>query len=126
MKSPHDQQPAAVHPTAWLGEDVSIGEGSVVLAGARITTNVRIGDGCFVGHNVVISHDCRIGHRVRIDDGAMLNGNVVVHDDAHIGTGAILIPSIEIGEGAKVLAGAVVLVSVGASTTVSGNPARVA
>jgi acetyltransferase-like isoleucine patch superfamily enzyme len=117
--------PALVHPSASVGEDVEVGAGTVVLAGTRITTNVRIGEGCFVGYNVVISHDCRVGNRVHLGDGALLNGNVVVRDDARIGTGAILIPSIEIGRESEVLAGSVVLASVGEATIVFGNPATV-
>jgi acetyltransferase-like isoleucine patch superfamily enzyme len=51
-------------------------------------------------------------------------GNVVIKDDAWIGAGAILLPGIEIGEGAVVGAGAVVTKSVPPYTVVAGCPAK--
>lgn len=48
----------------------------------------------------------------------------VVNDRVSIGSGAVLLPGIEVGSGAVIGAGAVVTKSVPANTTVIGNPAR--
>ena len=50
---------------------------------------------------------------------------VVIEDDADIGVGAIILPGVRIGRGAKVGAGAVVTRDVPAYAVVAGAPARV-
>ena len=49
---------------------------------------------------------------------------MIVHDHAWIGTGALLMPGTEIGEGAIVSAHAVVSGKVAPYSIVAGNPAR--
>jgi UDP-3-O-[3-hydroxymyristoyl] glucosamine N-acyltransferase len=51
-----------IHPTAQIqGEDVTIGEGSIVCAGSIITTNVKIGKHAHINLITTIGHDCVIG-----------------------------------------------------------------
>ena len=48
-----------VHPSAWIGDCVALGPGSVVCAGNILTTNITFGAGaqinlsCTIGHDVV-------------------------------------------------------------------------
>jgi acetyltransferase-like isoleucine patch superfamily enzyme len=72
----------------------------------------------------VVEHDCLVGDHVHLSPGVLLGGGVTVHSFAHVGIGAIALPGSEIGEGAIVGAGAVVLDSVPSGTTVVGIPAR--
>jgi acetyltransferase-like isoleucine patch superfamily enzyme len=53
------------------------------------------------------------------------SGPVVIEDDVWIGIGAFILKGVRIGQGARVLAGAVVTRDVPAYATVSGNPGRV-
>src|SRR5262245_58611770 len=46
-----------VHPLASTGSLVQVGPGSVVAAGARLTTNVRIGQHCYVGPTATTGPD---------------------------------------------------------------------
>lgn len=52
-------------------------------------------------------------------------GRITIHDNVFIGTGAILLPGIEIGPNSVVAAGAVVSRDVPAGTVVAGTPAKV-
>jgi sugar O-acyltransferase (sialic acid O-acetyltransferase NeuD family) len=112
-----------VHPSAWIGGDVLIGPGSIVCAGAAVTTNVRIGRHCQVNMNAVVSHDCRVGDFVTLSPGVLLNGNVTIGDNAFLGTRAVVIPGLSVGDGAFVAAGAVVVRNVPAGSRVAGIPA---
>ena len=50
-----------IHPTAILAKDITIGKGTVVMAGAVINPGVIIGDGCIINTCSSIDHDCIIG-----------------------------------------------------------------
>jgi acetyltransferase-like isoleucine patch superfamily enzyme len=55
----------------------------------------------------------------------VLSSPVVIDDDVWIGIGAIVLKGVHVGQGAKILAGAVVTRDVPAGAVVSGNPARI-
>ncbi len=113
-----------VHPSAIIGEDVEISEGSQVMAGAVIQPACRIGANCIINTRASIDHDCVIGAHSHIAPGAVLGGSVTLGDGVHIGTGATVIQNIEIGAGALVAAGAVVTKNVAGGMRVAGVPAR--
>jgi sugar O-acyltransferase (sialic acid O-acetyltransferase NeuD family) len=113
-----------VHPLASIGGDVELAPGVVLAAGARITTNVRLGRHTQLNVGAVVSHDCRLGAYVTLSPGTHLNGNVTVGDGVFFGTGAIVTPGCTVGDGAVVGAGAVVLGDVAPGVTVVGVPAR--
>lgn len=114
--------------TPQMGKDCFFAENSVIVG------DVIMGDGCSVWFNAVLRGDVnsiRIGNHVNIQDGSILHTlyeksvveigdyvsighNVVVHgakigNYALIGIGATLLDYVEVGEGAIVAAGSVVL-----------------
>jgi serine O-acetyltransferase len=94
-----------------------------------------MGRGIFLDHatGLVVGRTASIGDNVSILQDVTLGGTGKEGGDRHpkirhgvlIGAGAKILGNIEIGEGAKVAAGSVVLHSVAAHTTVAGVPARV-
>jgi UDP-3-O-[3-hydroxymyristoyl] glucosamine N-acyltransferase len=119
----HPRQPVvpALHPAAvigerfrgaeclvsalvYIGDDVTIGKGSMIYPGAVIMDRVTIGDGCTIHANVVIREDCSIGNRVEIHAGSVVGadgfgyvtvdgkhvkvpqvGTVIIEDDVEMG-----------------------------------------
>jgi sugar O-acyltransferase (sialic acid O-acetyltransferase NeuD family) len=116
--------PVAVHPVATVGSDTHLGPGTVVAAGARLTTNIRIGRHGYVGPNAVIGHDCELGDYVTVLPGATVSGNVRIGAGATVGTGANVIQGLTVGEAAFIGAGSVVTRDVAAGAVVFGVPAR--
>lgn len=113
------------HPTAIVAPEVTLGDGSMVSAGAIIATGAGVGRSCIVNTGCVIDHDCRIGDWAHVAPRAVLGGDVTVGSLAFIGIGATVLPGRHIGEAAIVGAGAVVTNDVAPGTVVTGVPARV-
>jgi len=98
------------------------------------TRGVKIGKNVWISYNVVL--ETSYPHLITIDDDAFIGISVIViahfkesrkgvriGKQAFIGPGVIILPDVEIGDGAVVTAGSVVTSSVPAMTVVQGNPA---
>jgi sugar O-acyltransferase (sialic acid O-acetyltransferase NeuD family) len=113
-----------VHPVATVGGDNRIGEGCIVTAGARVTTNITLGRHTQLHVNCTIGHDSVLDDFVSVYPGATVSGNVHLERGVTIGTGANVLPGLAVGAGAFVGAGAVVTTDVAPGITVAGVPAR--
>ncbi|MCR4404980.1 MAG: acetyltransferase [Candidatus Acetothermia bacterium] len=115
----------AIHPSAQLARDVTLGPGTVVMAAVAINSGSRIGENAIINTGATVDHDCVIGDYVHISPGAHLAGNVYVGELSHIGLGASVIQGIKIGRNAIIGAGAVVLEDIPDNVTAVGVPAKV-
>ncbi len=76
-----------IHPTAQIhGEDVTIGEGSIICAGTIITTNVKIGKHAHLNLITTVGHDCVIGDYFTTAPGVQISGNEIIGDRVYFGT----------------------------------------
>jgi UDP-3-O-[3-hydroxymyristoyl] glucosamine N-acyltransferase len=78
---------AFVHPSAKLGENVSLGKNVVISEGCKIGNNTKIfhntvilqdvelGDNCLVFQNVSIREKCKIGNRIIIHPGTVIGSD---------------------------------------------------
>jgi mannose-1-phosphate guanylyltransferase len=85
---------AHIGPLAVLGENVSIGAGSVVER-AVILHGSQIGAGCEL-RNCIVAADCQVGPRTKITGGAMLGEGVSVGADNVITRGARIFPGVHL------------------------------
>jgi sugar O-acyltransferase (sialic acid O-acetyltransferase NeuD family) len=114
----------AIHTSAIIADNVTIGDGTVVHHRSVIQTNSTIGRHCLINTAASIDHDNHIGDFAHISPHVTLCGHVEVGEGTHIGAGAIVIPKVKVGRWCTVGAGTVVLKDVPDYTTVVGNPAR--
>jgi acetyltransferase EpsM len=115
----------AVHPRATIARDVSLGSGTVVMAGAIINTGSQIGRFVIVNTGATVDHDCVLEDGVHISPGCHLAGAVVCGIDVFVGTGTAIIPGVQIGARTIIGAGATVIADVPHDVLATGCPARV-
>lgn len=116
--------PVLIHPHACVSPTATLGDGSVVMAGAIVSAHVAMGELGIVNTRASIDHDCILGDCVHIAPGVTLAGGVTVGNGTLIGVGASILPGLCIGDNSVIGAGAVVIHDVPSHCTVVGNPAR--
>ena len=114
-----------IHPTAYLGEEIQIGEGTLLAPYSVITARVKVGRHCILNVKASVSHDCEVGDFVNLNPGVTVCGNCKIGDAAYVGAGATVMNGISVGAGAIVGGGAMVTCDIPPHTTAVGVPARV-
>ncbi|KAH7428416.1 hypothetical protein KP509_09G000500 [Ceratopteris richardii] len=99
-----------IHPAAKIGKGVLFDH----------ATGVVIGETAVVGDNVSILHGVTLGGTGKQGG----DRHPKIQDGVLIGAGASIIGNVIVGEGAKIGAGAVVLMDIPSKTTAVGCPAR--
>jgi sugar O-acyltransferase (sialic acid O-acetyltransferase NeuD family) len=113
-----------IHPRAWVGQAVEIGDGTIICAGALITTDIKLGEHVHVNIGATIGHDSVLRDFVTLNPSVNVSGNVVLEEGNSIGTGTVIIPHCNIGCWSIIGAGSVVTKSLGPNITAVGMPAR--
>jgi sugar O-acyltransferase (sialic acid O-acetyltransferase NeuD family) len=115
----------AVHPSAQIGRGVTIGPGTVIMAGAVVNSDTTIGGQVIVNTRASIDHDCVIADGVHLGPGCTLCGTVTVGEGSFVCAGATIIPNLNVGKGAIVGACSSVIRDVPDNVVVAGVPAVV-
>jgi sugar O-acyltransferase (sialic acid O-acetyltransferase NeuD family) len=114
----------ASHPSAIVGDQVELGDGSILGVRSVVITGTRVGKGVILNTASTIDHHSSIGDYVHIAPGVHIGGEASIGDGALIGIGAVVLPRVRIGARAVVGGGAVVTCDVPDGVTVVGIPAR--
>lgn len=113
-----------VHPSASIGSETRIGEGTVILAGVRVTTNIRLGRHVHINPNATVGHDSVIHDFVSLNPGSAVSGDCVVGEGALMGVNAVVLNQRFVGPWSVVGGSACAVSDVRAASTVVGVPAR--
>ena len=113
-----------VHPRAWVGRGVAVGEGTSICAGTLITTDIRIGRHAILNLDCTVGHDADLGDFVTVAPSVNISGAVQVGEGCDLGTGSTVIQGVRIGQWSVVGAGAVVVGDLPPNVTAVGVPAK--
>jgi sugar O-acyltransferase (sialic acid O-acetyltransferase NeuD family) len=113
-----------IHPTAIVGLNVSLGEGTYVGPYCIITTNAVIGKHALINRQVQISHDCIIGDFFSAMPGSTVSGNCTIGDTVYLGSNSSIRQKIKIHNNVKIGMGSTLVNNIVNSGTYVGVPAK--
>ena len=102
-----------IHPKTHIGENVSIGKGSIIMDEVNIKDNTKI------GNHVIINHGCIIDENIIVEDYVNLDSLT------SIGKDILVIPKICIGKKSIIKNSSIVIEDVGDNCIMEGTPAKI-
>lgn len=93
------------------GEKTVIGDNSCLHAGSRVVGGGEL----MIGRNVAVTYNCvlvtgypkhtsHMSTRVPVEEKDTVRGQITLRDEAFVGSGAVIMPDVEVGEGGIVAA----------------------
>lgn len=113
-----------VDPTAIVGSEVDVGEGSYIGPLAILGPGSQIGSNVIVNGGGCLGHHSLVGDHVHIGPGVVTARGVSIGERAMIGAGTVIKPECSIGRHSEVGAGSVVSRDVAEYVVAAGAPAR--
>lgn len=113
-----------VHRDAYISKNVEMGDGCIVLAGARIHCDVKIGNYVTLQPYSILGHDVSVGDWTIVNAFADCGGFSRIGNRVTLNTTCFVIPKGVVEDGATVGAGSVTMRKVKAGQTVFGVPAK--
>ncbi|MBS4218995.1 acetyltransferase [Bacillus sp. FJAT-49711] len=123
--NPYFKYIKAIHPSAQIGRNVTLGNGTAVMANTIINSNTKIDNHCIINTKASLDHDCQIGEYVTLAPGVTVAGGVSVGNHSVISIGANVIHNRTIGVHTVIGAGSTVLHDFDSYVVAYGTPARV-
>ena len=89
--------PTIVSPYAYVSSHASIGQGSIIMHGAMLNADSRIGANCIINSHALVEHGAQVGDHCHISTGVILNGDVRIGTGSFLGSGTLIREGISIG-----------------------------
>lgn len=113
-----------IHPNAVIGEDVKVGLGTTIMAGAVINSSSVIGNGCIINTSSSLDHDNFVDDYAHVSPGVRTAGNVKIGKGTWVGIGSVISNNVNVCGGCKLGAGAVVVKDIIKPGTYIGVPIK--
>jgi sugar O-acyltransferase (sialic acid O-acetyltransferase NeuD family) len=115
----------AIDPSAIISNYATIGQSTMIGAGAKINAFATIGNAVICNTGSIIEHECQIADFVHLAPGAVLCGDVKIGQKTFVGANTVVKQGISIGKNTIIGAGSVVLQNIPDNCTAVGNPCKV-
>lgn len=114
-----------VHPSTYVAESASIGNGVIIECDCIVSSNALIMDNsCVLAHSIV-GHNCTIGKHSQISSMVATGGGSKIGAMCFVGMQASILNEVFIGDGSIVAQASAVMRDVPEGVIAMGNPARV-
>ena len=78
-----------VHPSSYIDDDVTIGDGTKIWHFCHVQRGAVIGENCSLGQNVNIGNNVKIGNGVRIQNNVSVYEGVELEDNVFCGPSCV-------------------------------------
>lgn len=113
-----------IHPRVEIPNTTRIGEGSILLGGVELSSNVQLGRFTTVNRNAILGHDIEVSDFTSINPGAAVSGECHIGKSNLVGANSVILRGLATGELVTVGALACVTKDVPPGRTAVGVPAR--
>ena len=79
----------AIHPSAIVEPDVTIGRGTAIWDNVHVRHSARIGEECIIGEKTYVAYGVRIGDRVKINASVYICNGVTIERGVMIAAGTV-------------------------------------
>ena len=117
--------PILVAPSAFVEEDATIEQGTIIFDNAFVDFGVTIGRFSVINVGAIICHDAEIASNVMVSLNSVITGGCKIGHDTSIGTGVTINPYLNVANDSVIGSGAVVVRDCTSSGTYVGAPARI-
>jgi sugar O-acyltransferase (sialic acid O-acetyltransferase NeuD family) len=107
-----------VHKSVYIGLNVDLGEGNIILPQTHIGSCTKIGNNNYITAKCSIEHNNILGDHCTFGPGVMFSGNITVGNKVRFGTGIFIEPNVHIGDNVIVSSGSIITKDIEADTTV--------
>lgn len=111
-----------VHRSVVHAPHVQFGEGTMMMAGCVLSTQIRVGRHAILNQSTTVAHDALIEDFCTLAPGVTLAGNVTLREGSEVGLSACVRQGVTIGRGAMVGMGSVVTKDVESNAVAFGCP----
>lgn len=113
-----------IHPSAFIGTDSQIGDGSFIGMYSIVTTNIKIGKHSLLNRCNQIGHDTQIGDYCSIMPGAVISGNCFIGNNCYFGTNSSIRENIKITDNVIIGLNSGVVKNINESGVYGGTPIK--
>jgi sugar O-acyltransferase (sialic acid O-acetyltransferase NeuD family) len=121
---PHTRYYSLIDDSVYIHDSVSVGDGSVLCPGVKITCNISIGKHSILNLNTTVGHDCIIGDYFSAMPSVSISGSCHIGNNVYIGTNACIREDVSICDYVLIGMGSVVLKDINEPGVYVGNPLR--
>jgi sugar O-acyltransferase (sialic acid O-acetyltransferase NeuD family) len=115
----------AVHPSATLSREVTLGQGALVMAKCYVGLNTKVGEGAVIATNSIFEHDGTMGEYSTLGAGTTTGGHVHLGVCTAVCLGVTVIHGMTVGDHTVVGSGSIVINDIPSGVVAYGSPARV-
>jgi len=116
--------PSLIHSTAWISQDCSIADGTIIYPHTSINYGSQIGCFCVLNMNCALGHHAIIGDFSSLSPGVNLGGNTTLGNKVEMGIGSCTLQNLSIGHSSLIGGQSMVVASLPPFSKAKGVPAK--